>query len=264
MTTTLTLDIEQEIKRLKASQIVELDQVRSLHTWLDLQRISRQPGRIVGESRTGKSCGVKSYLMEHPPQQVSGSVLRFPVVLVEVPQDCGAKQLYTLIIESLQFKITKGTIEDLRRRVYRLLKDCQVEMLIIDEADRIKPKTFADVRDIYDKLNIAVILVGTERLTTVINRDEQVKNRFLAYFQMGVIHSEQFGQTVAIWERDILRLPVPSNLTNKSALKLLREKTRGYIGILDMILRQAAIVALSKGKFKIDLETLKEVMAGYG
>jgi DNA transposition AAA+ family ATPase len=202
--------------------------------------------------------------MEHPPQQVSGSVLRSPVVLVEVPQDCGAKQLYTLIIESLKFKITKGTIEDLRQRVYDLLKNCQVQMLVIDEADRIKAKTFADVRDIFDELKITVILVGTERLNNVINRDEQVKNRFCAYFHMGVLNSEQFEQTVAIWERDILQLPMPSNLTSKSTLKLLREKTRGYIGILDMILRKAAIVTLCKGKFKIDLETLKEVMAGYG
>jgi len=264
MTTTLTLDIEREIQRLQTPQIVELDQVRSLHTWLDNQRISRQPGRILGESRTGKTCGIKSYLMEHPPQQVSGVVPQVPVVVVQVPQDCSAKQLYTLIIEALQFRITKGTILDLRQRVYQLLNDCQVQMLVIDEADRIKSKIFADVRDIYDKLNIAVILVGTERLNAVINRDEQVKNRFLAYFQMGVLNSVQFEQTVAIWERDILRLPVPSNLTNKSILRLLRKKKRGYIGILDMILQQAAIVALRKGNFKIDLETLKEVMAGYG
>jgi DNA transposition AAA+ family ATPase len=36
----------------------------------------------------------------------------------------------------------------------RVLKGCGVEMLIIDEADRFKPKTFAEVRDIFDKLEI--------------------------------------------------------------------------------------------------------------
>jgi DNA transposition AAA+ family ATPase len=44
----------------------------------------------------------------------------------------------------------------------------------IDEADRLKPKTFAEVRDIFDKLEIAVILVGTDRLDAAIKRDEQV------------------------------------------------------------------------------------------
>ena len=33
-------------------------------------------------------------------------------------------------------------------------------MIIIDEADRLKPETFADVRDFYDKLAISVVLVG--------------------------------------------------------------------------------------------------------
>ncbi len=50
------------------------------------------------------------------------------------------------------------------KRLLRVLKSCGVEMLIIDEADRLKPKTFAEVRDIFDKLNIAVVLVGTDRL----------------------------------------------------------------------------------------------------
>ena len=70
--------------------------------------------------------------------------------------------------------MTKGTVAEIRDRMLRVLKACGVEMLIIDEADRLKPKTFAEVRDIFDKLNIAVVLVGTDRLDTVIKRDEQV------------------------------------------------------------------------------------------
>ncbi len=264
MTTELEVDVEREIRRLQRTQIVELEQVRSLHTWLDNQRICRQPGRILGESRTGKTCGIKSYMREHPPQQLAGLPPMVPVLTVQVPQDCGAKELYVLISEALKFRVTRGTTADLRRRVYKHLQDCGVEMLVIDEADRIKPKFFADVRDISDNLDIAMVLVGTERLDAVISRDEQVKNRFFAHFRMGVLNPVQFEQTVEIWERQILRLPVPSNLTSKGILKLLREKTRGYIGILDMILRQAAIATLRKGNAKIDLATLKEVMAGYG
>ena len=59
-----------------------------------------------------------------------------------------------------------------------MLKGCEVEMLVIDEADRLKPETFADVRDFYDKLGISVVLVGTDRLDAVVKRDEQVYNRF--------------------------------------------------------------------------------------
>jgi hypothetical protein len=44
--------------------------------------------------------------------------------------------------------------------------------------DRLKPDTFPEVRDISDKLEMSVVLVGTDRLDAVMKRDEQVYNRF--------------------------------------------------------------------------------------
>lgn len=98
----------------------------------------------------------------------------------------------------------------------------------------------------------------------MIERDDQVKNRFYANFQMGKLNEAEFPKVLAIWETQILKLPMPSNLTSRKTLNLLQVKTNGYIGLLDMILRRAAIAALEKGEPKITLETLKEVTAGYG
>lgn len=81
-----------------------------------------------------------------------------------------------------------------------------------EERLKLEPKTFADVRDIFDKQNISVVLVGTDRLDNVIKRDEQVHNRFRACYRFGKLTGTEFEQVVKIWERDILRLPVPSNL----------------------------------------------------
>ena len=72
---------------------------------------------------------------------------------------------------------------------------------------------------------------------------------------------EDFKRTVDIWEKQILKLPVASNLSSKTMLKTLGEATGGHIGLMDMILRESAIRALKKGLQKIDLETLKEVAA---
>jgi DNA transposition AAA+ family ATPase len=96
---------------------------------------------------------------------------------------------------------------EIRDRTLRVLKGCGVEMLIIDEADRFKPKTFAEVRDIFDKFEIAVIFVGTDRLDVVIKRDEQVYNRFQTCHRFGKISGEDFKRTVDIWEKQILKLP---------------------------------------------------------
>lgn len=73
----------------------------------------------------------------------------------------------------------------------------------------------------------------------------------------------EFKQTVEIWEKDVLKLPVASNLGGKTMLKILGEATGGYIGLMDMILREAAIRTLEKGLHKIDKATLEEVAQEY-
>jgi DNA transposition AAA+ family ATPase len=154
-------------------------------------------------------------------------------------------------------------VAEMRDRTLRVMKGCQVEMLIIDEADRFKPKTFAEVRDIFDLLQISVILVGTNRLDAVIKKDEQVYNRFRACYQFGTLSGEDFVRTVKIWEQQVLQLPSPSNLTGEKKLLTITAATGGYIGLMDMILREAAIRALKKGSSRIDLKTLKEVSEEY-
>jgi DNA transposition AAA+ family ATPase len=77
------------------------------------------------------------------------------------------------------------------------------------------------------------------------------------------LSGEEFKRTVEVWEKKVLLLPVASNLSSKAMLKTLGEATGGYVGLLDRILRDAAIRALKKGLSRIDLETLKEVAGEY-
>jgi hypothetical protein len=255
--------LQAEIERLRGRDIVMLEQVRKLHDWLEGKRRSRQCCRVVGESRTGKTMACDAYRLRHKPKQEVGKPPIVPVVYVHPSQDCGARELFGVIIEHLKYKMVKGTVAEIRTRTLQVLKGCQVEMLIIDEADRLKPKTFADVRDIFDNLGISVVLVGTDRLDAVIKRDEQVYNRFRACHRFGKLSGTEFQQTVEIWERDVLKLPVASNLGKKTMLKTLGEATGGYIGLMDMILRETAIRVLEKGLKKIDQATLKEVAEEY-
>ena len=160
--------LQLEIARLRRKQIVELQQVSHLHNWLEGKRKSRQSCRVVGESRTGKTIACNSYKLRHKPTQEAGKPPIVPVVNIQPPQECGSRDLFALIIEHLKYKVVKGTVGEIRNRTLKVLERCQVEMLIIDEADRLKPKTFADVRDIFDNLGISVVLVGTDRLDAVV------------------------------------------------------------------------------------------------
>lgn len=213
------------IERLQKRSIVELEQVRQFHEWLDDKRISRQSGHWQA-----------------------------------VPESSN-RDLFTGILEALQYQIQRGTLSEIRARVLRLLQICQVELLLIDEAHRLRSKALADLQDLLDKLQIAIILVGTDRLNAVLKRDEQVDRRFIARHQYARLSATQLAQTSAIWETHILKLPQPSHLSSAKVQKLLAPATGGYIGLLDRILREAAVRSLRFGKPCIEFKILSEVVA---
>jgi DNA transposition AAA+ family ATPase len=255
--------LQNEISRLRKKSIMPLVHVSQLHDWFDGKRKSRQSCRVVGESRTGKSVACEAYFYRNKPQQNLGKKPIVTVVYIQPPQKCGSKDLFKEIIEFLKHRATKGTVSEFRGRALEVLQACEVEMLIIDEADRLKPETFADVRDIYDKLGISVVLVGTDRLDAVIRRDEQVYNRFRACHRFGKLSGEDFQKTLGIWEHKVLNLPVASNLMAKDMLRIMTVATEGFIGRMDEILREAAIRSLSQGFKQVDKAILQEVAKEY-
>lgn len=255
--------LHKEIARLRKKNVVPLEHIRELHNWLDEKRKARQSCRLVGESRTGKTIACEAYTLRNKPKQEGRKIPTIPVIYIMPPPKCGSKDLFKEIIECLRYRAVKGTVSEFRSRAIEVLKACEVEMLIIDEADRLKPETFPDVRDINDKLEISVVLVGTDRLDAVIKRDEQVYNRFRAHRRFGKLAGQEFQKTVAIWEEKVLKLPVASNLTSRDMLKILLKATEGYIGRLDEILREAAIKSLSRGFKKIEKSVLQEVAKEY-
>ena len=253
--------LNPDIARLQRRWIVELEQMRRFHQWLDEKRTARQPCRVVGDSRTGKTIACDTYRLKHPPTLISGQPPHIPVVSWQSPPDSGNRDLFEGILQALRYQLNRGTLSEIRSRVYRTLKACQVEMLIVDEAHRLRHRTFSELQDILDALQIAIVLVGTDRLDAVMPRDEQVHRRFIASHRYERLTSAQLVETSAIWETHMLRLPEPSNLGSAKMQKILGPVTGGYLGLLDRILREAAVRSLSGGRKRIEFNILSEVAA---
>ena len=251
------------VGRLQKRCVVSLEPMEKLHCWLDRKRLTRQACRVVGESRTGKSVACRAYAGKYPPQQRPGEVPIVPVLYWHAPEESGPRDLFEGILEALQYQLSRGTVSEVRRRIYQVLRSCQVELLIIDEAHRLRAKTFSDIRDLFDKLEIAVVLVGTDRLDAVVRRDEQIYNRFMACHRLQRLNSQQLKVTTALWEKHVLQMPERSNLTSASMQRVLDSATQGYVGLLDMILRVAAIESLERGKSHISRAILEEVASEY-
>lgn len=77
--------LEKEIQRLRRKNVVQLEQVKKLHDWLEGKRRSRQCCRVVGESRTGKTIACNAYRLRHKPIQETGKPPIVPVVYIEPP-----------------------------------------------------------------------------------------------------------------------------------------------------------------------------------
>ena len=252
-----------EIVRLRKVQVVSLDRVTRFHGWLGRKRRSRQACRVVGESRTGKTVACQTYASQYPPSQQEGEPPIVPVLYWHAPEDSGPRDLFDGIFDGVNYQLKRGTISEVRRRVYEVLRSCQVEMLLIDEAHRIRPKTFSDIRDIFDKLGISVVLIGTDRLDAVVRRDEQIYNRFMACHRFERMNRSDLKVSTGLWEKHVLQLPESSKLTSASMQRLLDSCTQGYIGLLDAVLRSAAIEALERGEQHISKAILEEVIAEY-
>jgi DNA transposition AAA+ family ATPase len=254
---------QSEIARLQRQCFVELASVQQFHAWLDDKRQCRQACRVIGDSRTGKTLACDAYRLHYATQTASGDAPTVPVIYWHATTETGQRELFVGLLEHLKYRITNGTISDLRERVYRLLRACQVEMIILDEAHRFRPKTFSEIRDIFDLLGISIVLVGTDRLDAVVRRDEQVHNRFMACHRFHRFDSQALEDTTAVWEEYVLKLPQPSSLTSAPMQKILGATTRGYLGALDEILRNAARRALQTGQSRIELPLLSQVALEY-
>ncbi len=259
---TLSPEIQAEIERLSRPPFLELDHVKQCHTWMYELLLSRMTGLLLGESRSGKTVTCRTFTNRCNQQAKTKGKRVMPVVYIQVPRNSGSRDLFIKILKALGHRATSGTITDLRERTLDTLELFQVQMLIIDEANHLKLETFSDVRHIYDddNLGLSVLLVGTtNRLTRVIERDEQVENRFLERYELDKLDDKEFQKIARIWVRDVLGMSEASSLVKGDTLKLLKKTTKRLIGRLDMILRKAAIRSLLKGYKTLDEEVLKQV-----
>jgi DNA transposition AAA+ family ATPase len=261
----LSPEKQAEIKRLRKKFYVPLASVATLHDWLGTRHLARESGIVEGDSGLGKTMGSMAYKLRVPVEPQSGKQRHMPVVYWEVTPNCGPKQFHKGLLEAMGNGALHGSTEELRVRSLDTLELRRTEMLILDEANRFKYETLAELSYIYntEDLELSMILVGTHRLTTLITRDEQVDGRFGFRYHFDRMNQKEFEKTVAIWEEKVLRLPETSGLTSKESILLLAKATNYGLRALDTILRSAAIEAVIQDSPKITKTILQMAIANH-
>ncbi|HYD30808.1 MAG TPA: TniB family NTP-binding protein [Azospirillaceae bacterium] len=151
---------------------------------------------VLGPSGVGKSTLMRRYLA-HNPLQRTGEGLQVPVLSATIPVPATMKNMATSLLDRLEDPFAdRGTLLQKTRRLRRLLKECRVELIILDEfqhfIERDSDRVILDVSDwlknLISETAVPVVLIGLPHARRVLVANEQLRRRFSHQ-----LHLQPFG-----------------------------------------------------------------------
>ncbi|MGD0591063.1 MAG: AAA family ATPase [Bacteroidota bacterium] len=223
--------------------IIKTNVVEDIHGFIEIAWMRRRIGEITGKFGRGKTKGASSYVAKHPEY----------AVMVRLTGVSNANELIRLISEEIGVTDMRGSRSD---RLHSLIRNLQRKnrLIIIDEADRLKPDSLSLVQDIHgdDQANCGVILIGTDRLNTLLRQPE------LGYMNRRV-KMELKIDDIDIKESKNIANMYPHDLDDKQ-MKQLWDFCKKHFGVgsLVNILDNAYDVMALKNLKKIDASCVNE------
>jgi DNA transposition AAA+ family ATPase len=144
------------------------------------------------------------------------------------------------------------------------LKDLEVQLIIIDDAEYLNWEAFCEVIQIQDMLKIPIILSGTHDIKGVLtqNRWNRVRNSFLDFYHFPPLDKDELISLIKIWEEEFLKWPEESDFRNEIIFDKIHKKTQGLRDILTEVLRKSAIEALDRKNQRISASIISSVLDG--
>lgn len=251
-------EAQAEVERIGgADTYLILDRDIALFDWLDDQRDAKLCGYVIGSQGAGLPKACQFYRMKYVKRR--GTLLQVPatVIYAEVHQHGGPTDLYHSILEEIGHPLAKvGALRDLRARTWGTLKDYGVKLLIVGNADYLKLEAFNELIDIFGKLRIAIVLVGTDTLTETLTHSSsayrRVHDAFLESYDFLNLTLEDVKEVIEQWENQFLPEYTRLNLAQISEVcQFLEFKSKGQIEILYDLLRKIAILKIDEPQLKL-------------
>lgn len=253
-------EVQAEVERIgKADTYFPLERDTELFDWLDDQRDAKLCGYVTSATGSGLLKACKLYRTQYVKRR--GTLLEIPatVLYVEIDQHGGPTDLYCSILEEIGHPLAHvGTLRDLRSRAWGTIKGYGVKILIIGNADYLTLEAFNELIDIFTKLRIPIILVGTYYLSdTILERKSlsyvRVHDSFLESYEFPNLTEEDIVEVVDDWEKKFLPENRRLNVTQiESVVSYLKLKSAGLIEPLYDLLRKIAILKLDEPHFELN------------
>lgn len=257
-----------------------LDKIRHCHEY---SKISAEPECmfIGGYAGTGKTTLYQYYEAQFP-RSVTESGIRVSVLSSVTPQRATEKSLVGEILESIgDPSAKKGTADNQTSRLRKFIKECGVELIILDEfqhfVDGDSKKILKNVSDwlknLIDAAKKPIVLVGQPYADRILDAsgNEQLQRRFLIREILTPFGWEdEKGETAkkgarrkefrAFLEAIDRKLPFDekSNLSEPTMAYRFYCGTNGRVSKVMTIVRRSAELAINYSLTKLDLEVLSE------
>jgi hypothetical protein len=227
---------------------------------------------LVGPTGAGKTTLINSYTANFPPT-ITETGLICPVLSATIPTPASEKNLAMALLFALGDPLAgRGTTAVMTQRLIKLLRDCEVEILLLDElqhfVDRDSQKILQNASNwlkmVIKETNVSCVLVGLQgEAEQIVNINPQLARLFGDPLVLGAFHwnenepntIQEFRTWLAELE-SLLPLSQPSELYRRETAWRCYVATGGIMSYLMALLRSATHLALEQGREKLDLELL--------
>jgi GTPase SAR1 family protein len=228
---------------------------------------------VKGPSGAGKSTILRRYLEKHPRRTLpEGTVV--PVLCAAIPVPATVNALVTRLLKGLGDPLSnKGTISAKTERLYELIEECKVELVMLDEfqnfidSDSQKVlRTVADwLKNLLNHTKKPIILFGLPNSEDIFygESQQQLSRRFpyrmyLTPFKWSTKDGRnEFRAFLKILDES-LPLPASSHLADPDIAIRLYSASNGIVNYVMKIVRAATHKAIDKSLSSLSLDLLAE------
>lgn len=218
---------------------------------------------LVGDSNNGKTTLIRRFAETHPRTEDADGNANVPVIIAE-SASANEKALYCSIISQFFAPVAPGApVLSLKYQALRLMRECSVRMLIIDEIHALfsggmvaQRQVMNTLKNLCNELGIPTVGVGTQDAVRILHSDPQYSSRFDIVELPRLPTDKRFQNLLRRFEAN-LPLAEPSRLYAGSTSKRLYRISGGNLGDLHRLIVACAKEAIITGKERIDDEIIQ-------
>lgn len=226
---------------------------------------------VFGRTGTGKSTIAKEHEQRHPRKEQTDRTV-IPVLRVELPSQPTAKAIGETILIALRDPMPHaGSAEFRMSRVRKLLTECRVDMLVLDEIQHVTGNLNSRDRDIaadslknlMNSTGIPVVFIGTQKCVEYFSENLELGRRCSSRIELS-----PFGLKTASERKDFLRLLLslhnklplegPSALIDPGTAEAFHAATFGLLGLLTQLIGCALRNTLLSGERQLTRASLHQ------